>query len=228
MTKTDLHRLIEELPESEQDTAFRILECLKDEKRSGMARALAQEIEDQVLGERRLRTLRELLLQASSEEECARLVLGAIERNPQDIPFALLFLWDGTASIYPKCVAWAPTCGEALPMAAMERAREAGEWSMHTLLSWSEGRPICIPSNLAEGLPDGGWPEPPRSAWACSIFQAGQSKVIGKLLLGISPRRAFDEDYQQFLNRVQEHVDTALARARAVEEALCEGLDAGG
>lgn len=49
MTKADLHRLIDELPESEQETAFRILGCLKDERRSGLARAFAEEIEDPFL-----------------------------------------------------------------------------------------------------------------------------------------------------------------------------------
>ena len=32
MTKADLHRLVDTLPESEQETAFRILKCLNDEK----------------------------------------------------------------------------------------------------------------------------------------------------------------------------------------------------
>lgn len=49
VTKADLHRLIDDLPESEQETAYQILKCLKDEKRSGMARALAQELEDPLL-----------------------------------------------------------------------------------------------------------------------------------------------------------------------------------
>ena len=49
MTKADLYRLIDDLPESEQETAFRILKCLQDEKRSGMAKAMVEELEDPFL-----------------------------------------------------------------------------------------------------------------------------------------------------------------------------------
>ena len=49
MTKADLHRLIDDLPESEQEIAFRILKCLNDEKRSGMAKAMVEELEDPFL-----------------------------------------------------------------------------------------------------------------------------------------------------------------------------------
>lgn len=32
MTKADLHRLVDELSEGEQETAYRVLKCLRDEK----------------------------------------------------------------------------------------------------------------------------------------------------------------------------------------------------
>jgi hypothetical protein len=49
MTKADLYRLIDELPESEQETAFRILTCLKDEKERVKAHDLAEELDDPFL-----------------------------------------------------------------------------------------------------------------------------------------------------------------------------------
>ena len=46
MTKADLHQLVDALPESEQETAFRILKCLTDEKKDPFLQALAAAEED--------------------------------------------------------------------------------------------------------------------------------------------------------------------------------------
>lgn len=49
MTREDLHRLVDELPESNQETAFRILECLRGEKRDQLVEALAESPTDPFL-----------------------------------------------------------------------------------------------------------------------------------------------------------------------------------
>jgi len=49
MSKEDLHRLVDELPASTEETALRILRCLRDESQSDLAAALAEDPEDPFL-----------------------------------------------------------------------------------------------------------------------------------------------------------------------------------
>jgi len=49
VNRADLHRLVDELPESTQETAFRILRCLRDEAEGELAAALTDAPEDPLL-----------------------------------------------------------------------------------------------------------------------------------------------------------------------------------
>ena len=49
MTKADLHQLIDELPATREETAFRILQCLRDEARTPLMEALEEDPDDPFL-----------------------------------------------------------------------------------------------------------------------------------------------------------------------------------
>lgn len=49
MTKADLYRLVDKLPESTQETAYRVLKCICDESHGELAAALAEVPEDPLL-----------------------------------------------------------------------------------------------------------------------------------------------------------------------------------
>jgi hypothetical protein len=49
MTKADLHRLIDELPATREEAAYRVLKCLWDEKRTELSEALLENPEDPLL-----------------------------------------------------------------------------------------------------------------------------------------------------------------------------------
>ena len=66
-------------------------------------------------------------------------------------------------------------------------------------------------------LPGGAWPESTHSALIVPITQSGQSQSIGFLIAGISPRKAFDDDYRGFLELAAGYVGTAVSNARAYE-----------
>src|SRR4051794_31396315 len=75
--------------------------------------------------------------------------------------------------------------------------------------------------NLAElqvPLPMGLWNERPRSALVLPLHRAGQEAAFGLLVAGVSPRRALDEDYHNFLHGVATQVATAASNARVYEE----------
>ena len=67
-------------------------------------------------------------------------------------------------------------------------------------------------------LPAEPWDEPARQAMLLPIMHPGRRHPAGVLVLGISPRRAFDDDYRGFFDLVVSHVATAIDNARAYEE----------
>ncbi|MDP9120311.1 MAG: ATP-binding protein, partial [Acidobacteriota bacterium] len=78
---------------------------------------------------------------------------------------------------------------------------------------------------LLDDLPDwlgarpvGHWPEAPRGALVLPLAASGSDHLAGLLVVGVSPRRALDDDYRSFFNLVAGHAATAIANARAYEE----------
>ena len=67
-------------------------------------------------------------------------------------------------------------------------------------------------------MPEGAWDKPPSAAWVVPLTQAGQNQIVGLLVLGINPHRAFEQEYRTFFDLVVGNVTTAIANARAYEE----------
>ncbi|HTY70136.1 MAG TPA: ATP-binding protein [Alphaproteobacteria bacterium] len=173
-----------------------------------------------VLGERRLRILRELA-EATAEtksvdatcEVFAR-VLGA--ENP-DIPFALLYLGEtepGTARLVASAGVGARSA------IAPERVSRAGDpWGVVSVLD--TGTAVVHEGLVARFgyVPGGGWPEPTNSAIVLPVSKSGQmAGTTGVLVAGINPRRRLDDEYRGFFDLVAGQLATAIANARAYEE----------
>jgi len=183
-----------------------------------------------VLGERRLRTLRDLAASASdahtAEQACAA-AAAVLANNLADLPFVALYLLDpdtqlarlvGSAGLEPG--------GPASPLemelgtASVWPCAEVAESGTATIVDAAE-----VPGGV---LPGGPWPEAARAAFVLPIAQAGQEHPAGLLVAGISPRRALDDDYRSFFELVAGQIATAIADARAYQaerqraEALAE------
>ncbi|HXV42359.1 MAG TPA: GAF domain-containing protein, partial [Anaerolineae bacterium] len=192
------------------------------------------ETTERVLGERRLRTLRDLGAQASegkTAEEAGRLATATLAHNPADVPFALLYLLDaegeqarlvGTAGVEPGTLVSPPL----IKLAAWDNG--AAIWP---LAQAAETGQTIIVDNLSahfDAVPSGPWPEPPHTALVLPIPSPGQPQPAGFLVAGVSSRRALDESYRGFFELVAGHIATAVANARAYEverqraEALAE------
>jgi signal transduction histidine kinase len=174
-----------------------------------------QETTAQVQDERQLTTLRELAARATeantAREACetaARILAG----NDADAPFALLYLadpdgrlelvsaagFDGDASARPEC---AP---QRWPLAEADRA----------------GPPVIVDDLVRRvgELPGGRWGCPPDAAICAPLARHGQ-RPYGFLVCGVSPRRLLDERYRGFFVLAADQVATAIANARAHQEA---------
>ncbi len=167
-----------------------------------------QETTQAVIGERRLRTLRDLAgaargANAQNVHEVCQVAAWVLAKNPHDIPFAALYL------LSPEPVLAASAGFESTVLPLPELFPEAFQPPTPQALS--------IPPGLA-GLPRGAWPVPPREAVALPILLPGQPGPFGVLILGVSPRKRLDDDYMSFLSLIGGHVTTAIAETRAFEE----------
>jgi len=176
---------------------------------------IVSETTGRVVGERRLRTLRDLSAlasEATTQEDAFRAAARVLGASREDVPFAVLF----------DCAAGHP---RALASVGLD-APPPGPWPLEQALAGEVLlRGNAIP--FRDRLPGGAWPEAPREVLVLPMALAG-SEPVGVLVAGISPRRAFDESYRGFLRLVASHVAAAVGAARALEheraraEALAE------
>ena len=162
-----------------------------------------------VVGERRLKTLGDLAKAANDHPTVDRVVSAAAQvlaHNPQDIPFAQLWLFDdrGRPTLVTAVGCDGGTDPAKLPLLQAAHA----------------DAPIEI-SDVASVLgcaPAGPWPEPPTRAVLVRVAKPSQSEPYGVLVAGISSRRALNEDYRSFLSLVAGHIADGIATSRASED----------
>jgi PAS domain S-box-containing protein len=180
---------------------------------------VCDETTKRVVGERQLKTLRELAAQplaTKTVEEAGRVCMSAIAKNPADIPFALLYLMDepdksarliGTAGIESGTIA----SPEWIDLATHP-------WNLYQSQRTEQAEYIPDLATRFDSLPDSIWNVPPQSAIVVPLKKSGQQQIFGFLILAVSPRRAFDDDDRGFFEVIASQVEIAIANARAHEE----------
>ena len=173
----------------------------------------------EVLGERRLRTLRILAsdtAEAHSPQEVCRIAAGILADDPDDLPFTLLYLLApegnflhlaATTGIASGTLTTPLTLALDDPEAAWPLAQvtETGLVAQIDELAARFGT-ISGPLHDTERLT-------PQTALILPITRAGQEHPYGFLIAGISPRRLLDEDYRGFLQLLAGQIATACASA---------------
>ncbi|GAA3341700.1 hypothetical protein GCM10020358_34060 [Amorphoplanes nipponensis] len=201
-----------------------------DDGRTVGVLTVCSEVTDQIVGERRLRLLRDLALPAGADagdvaETCARLcaVLG---EHPLDVPFAAVYLRDGGALRLAACVG-ADADGDpveaALP-ASLSLSAAAGDpypeggdpWGLRTAASGRTARLDDVGERLA--VAGGPWGDPVRAAVAQPLPSADREQPVGVVLTGISPSRGLDETYRSFLQLLAQQVAVAVRNAQAYQQ----------
>jgi signal transduction histidine kinase len=177
----------------------------------------------QVVGERRLRALKELSETTSGQptaEAACREAARVLEGYRHDVPFALLYLTDAREGLLRRVA----TVGvEETSPAAPERVSSSGEedagvpWPLGAVARTGQVHTLTDVPARAGPLPGGPWPEAPHTALVLPVGREGEETAAGVLVVGISPRRALDAEYQNFLTLVAAQVATAIASARRAE-----------
>lgn len=176
---------------------------------------------EKLIGARRLGTLHKLAGRTSEARTLAQAgeqVVRVLGENPNDIPFAALYLVDedGRARLASSTGLSAPE--RVLPaIAARGHHDEASVWPLGRVLSMETATESGDLTRAAAPLPGGPWPEPARRAMVLPI-RAAHDGLAGLLVAGISPRRPLDAAYRSFLDLVAGQIGTALADATVHEE----------
>lgn len=166
-----------------------------------------------VINERQLALLRELAAEtvdAKTVEEVCTLSARALEQNPHDLPFALLYLVENDE----QNVRLAGITN--IPNGHM--AVSANLWPVHEVLQ--SGKPQLLTDlDVHFGiLPSGAWSQPPKQALVMPINQVGEKSKSAILVVGLNPFRKLDDGYQGFLHLVATQLASSLANAQAYEE----------
>jgi PAS domain S-box-containing protein len=181
-----------------------------------------------VIGERQLALLRELGSRSAHTRtwlDAARASVEALETNPRDLPFAVIYL--GGPGV--DRLVLAGTCGIAPGQSpAFEQIGPDGLWPLDGLAC---GQVTVVEASRVPGAadwPTGAWDEPPSQVALLPLAASGQTGHGGLLVVGLNPFRHFDESYRNFLTLVAGQISANIAAASAYEgekrraEALAE------
>jgi PAS domain S-box-containing protein len=179
---------------------------------------------ERVLSERRLRILRQLASAtagARTAEDACRIASITLAEHPHDVAFAMIYLLNDKATEAKLAgvsgISWDSPV--ALPLL---RPQEDGRpWPFAEALAGAvAGHSVVIRDLYLQNLPGGPWPEPCNTAIVLPLLAGGHGQQpSGFIVAGASPRRKFDDDYRGFFDLLAGSVASAIANARAYEEA---------
>jgi hypothetical protein len=88
---------------------------------------------------------------------------------------------------------------------------------------------ISLEPDQLEGIKQQGWPEFPKAAVAMPIFGArdldGKEIMTGMMVVGINPRRVFDDDYLTWIRICSRHIAAAMHMVKNAEDAAQSAED---
>ncbi|MGH7907993.1 MAG: ATP-binding protein, partial [Candidatus Binataceae bacterium] len=138
--------------------------------------------------------------------------------NPADVPFATLYLFDHPGRVARLACAYGLEPGHpATPETIVLSAAASGvPWPLNDTAA---GKAVQVELSQREfgPMPAGPWPESAKQAIALPIAAPGHQLPFGAIVMGLSPRLAFDDDYRNFANLISGQIAGALANAVAHE-----------
>lgn len=202
------------------------------------------------VAERRMLTLREIGEKTASARDLKsfwQLCLKGIEYNEYDSPFVLLYSVTGdpdsdSSSMHSNSMGVKQCVLEgslgipdghpaAAPLIDLRNGseyfaqvfREAIKGDRPILLSTEEG---TLDTNLLEGLESRGFGDPCIAAVCCPVHLNGGEATLGFLMMGVNPRRPYDDDYSLYVQLLSRQLATAMASVVLFEEEIARGARA--
>ncbi|MCL6754573.1 GAF domain-containing sensor histidine kinase, partial [Nostoc sp. CCCryo 231-06] len=181
---------------------------------------IVSETTGRVLGDRRLQTLSLLsreTAQAKTVELACLSAIQALATNSHDIPFAMLYQVEADGGS-AKLVTTTPMEETGTILSRVNLTQQSDAWKLTQIYHTGEAAIVDDLTTRFGGLPTGAWDKSPSAAWVVPLIPAGQQQIVGLLVLGINPHRAFEEEYRKFFDLLVGNMTIAIANARAYEE----------
>jgi PAS domain S-box-containing protein len=175
------------------------------------------ETTEKVIGERRLRTLRDLAARtgvAKSEHDAWQIVTCTLAENNRDVPFAVLCEASGNSLRIVGSPGISPT--HAL---CEELCRPGSELFQKAMQVSTSGQPAELPdlSAITKALPRGPLDASSLTAMLLPVAALGQGSS-GVLLAATNSAKALDESYRTFFGLLTRQIAAGIAGARSCEQ----------
>ena len=180
---------------------------------------------DKVIGERRLRTLRDVAARsadAASESEAWCTVAEVLRDNPYDVQFAVLYRFDAQREV-AESVAFAgiepqhPFLPTFVTLSDVDSDGGCASY-VREVLNSSKTVEVSDAHQLGFQLPGGVWNEQPSELLFAPLVQTGQAQPLGVLVAGVSRRKRLDENYRSFFNILSGQISKSVSDAQAFEK----------
>src|SRR6185369_7727341 len=176
-----------------------------------------------VLGERRLKTLRDLgersLAEAKTVEQSCRAAAVTLADNPHDFPFALIYLLDEDGKRARLCETVHLSAGTKASPPSVTIGGGDDVWNFSKVIETSEYQILEDLEQRFERLNGRRWSDQWTERALTLPLATGRVAELpaGFLVAGTSPRLPFNDDYRSFLDLAAREIATAIAYARAYE-----------
>ena len=176
------------------------------------------EVTERVIGERRLRVLRDLASRTAGVEsvrEAYERLMQVIGDDRLDVPFAVLYQLDEKEGKARLALHFG-SVPEALRPPELPLDAQS-PWPLGVVDEQEQARLVQIPPQFT--IPAPFWPEDRiAQALVLPVLGHGSSRCAAILVAGVSTRRALDDGYRGFFDLVAGHFTAAIADAQAYED----------
>ena len=192
---------------------------------------LIDDTTDRVIGERRLRTLRDLAarsMEAKEIDEACGIAAEAISENRHDLPFALFYLpdEDGKRTRLAANAGLDPGQPASPTRIDLTEANASGLWPIARAFETNSVQQVDNLEQKFGPLPGGPWDDSPHSGLVIPITLAGEHLPTALLVAGVSPRKQLDTAYREFLDSVSKLLAATFMRVQAYQSlAIREIID---
>ncbi len=209
---------------------------LNDQGDVGGVFCICSEETARVVGDRRLKTLRQLSAGktgATSTANVSQTLIDVLSANPHDIPFALLYLLADESQIgsiqvdsnrLESSSIESDTFAQLAASMGIEPKTDAAPtrikleqdgqiWPLRRISQSMQAEVIGDLANTLNKSTTDVWHETPSAARIAPLTLPGHQQLIGFLVLGISPKQSFDDDYRGFFDLIADQVAHAVADA---------------
>ena len=175
------------------------------------------EVTGEVLGQRRLNTIREVAgagTHSRTVEQVCRQVCELMTKNTRDIPYSLLYLLnrEGTKATLSGSSGDIDTVPQVVELAASE---EEG-----IVRGQRHGGASILPHlrSRFSNVPDGAWEQATDQAVVVPVHRPGESQLVGFLVLGTSPQLPYNEAYRGFHRLLADQVASSVSGIKSRHE----------